>query len=228
MDSVLKRRLIGAAVIIALAVIFVPMLFESPGPDSPVKSEIKIPQKPSYEIPNRLESKHIDENSGGQTSTQQGSPLDIKPDSPLINQFPGSSTTATKPAGQPNKQQVETTPPKPDTQGRQPPAVVVETSKMPQKPAKKPEKRPAATKPRTDGTGFVAQIGSFTQKQNAMVLADKLQASGYPAFVEEASTGSSMVYRVKLGPVDDREAAEKLLKKARKNEGLGGIVVSYP
>lgn len=235
MDSVLKRRLIGAAVIIALAVIFVPMLLESPDSDNPVKSEIKIPQKPSYEIPNRLESQVVEDTGKQASSLQQKETAVVTPDSALVNQFPASSTAKTKqidhtdtqvPTKQngsnedTEKKQVKKNPP----QERQAPARVVETSTMPVKPVKKPSVEP----PRVDGAGFVAQVGSFTQRQNAVVLADKLQASSYPAFVEEAATGTSMVYRVKLGPVVSREAAEKMLEKVKKNESLGGIVLSYP
>ncbi len=237
MDTVLKRRLTGAAVIIALAVIFVPMLLESPGTDNPVKSEIKIPQKPSYEIPNRLESQVVDDAGKQASSLKQQQTTVITPDSSLANQFPTASTAKTGQVEQTNQQQPpqqhnsnepsdKKQPEIKPTQARQPATKVVETSTKPVKPVKLPDKPPVL--PGAGGTGFVAQIGSFTQRQNAMVLSDKLQASGYPAFVEEADTGSSMVYRVKLGPVDGRDEAEKLLQKVKKNEGLGGIVVSYP
>jgi len=39
MDSRLKQRLVGAAVLVALAVIFLPMLVQGPAPDSGVSDE---------------------------------------------------------------------------------------------------------------------------------------------------------------------------------------------
>ena len=48
MDSGLKQRLIGAAVLIALAVIFLPMLVQGPAPDSGVSDlSMQVPDAPS-------------------------------------------------------------------------------------------------------------------------------------------------------------------------------------
>src|SRR3546814_8236896 len=47
MHSTLKQRLIGAAVLIALAVIFLPMAVQGPGPDSAVGDvSLDIPEQP--------------------------------------------------------------------------------------------------------------------------------------------------------------------------------------
>ena len=54
MDTGLKQRLIGAAVLIALAVIFLPMLVKGPAPDSGVSDvSIKMPDAPEGEIETR-------------------------------------------------------------------------------------------------------------------------------------------------------------------------------
>jgi cell division septation protein DedD len=48
MDSSLKQRLVGATVLVALAVIFLPMLVKGPAPDSGVSDvSLKIPAEPS-------------------------------------------------------------------------------------------------------------------------------------------------------------------------------------
>ncbi len=47
MNEVLKQRIVGAAVIIALAAIFIPMLFDDPVPDADsYTNEISLPQEP--------------------------------------------------------------------------------------------------------------------------------------------------------------------------------------
>jgi len=54
MDTGLKQRLIGAAVLIALAVIFLPMLVKGPAPDSGVSEvSIKMPDAPDGETETR-------------------------------------------------------------------------------------------------------------------------------------------------------------------------------
>lgn len=54
MDTGLKQRLIGAAVLVALAVIFLPMLVKGPAPDSGVTDvSIKMPKGPDGELETR-------------------------------------------------------------------------------------------------------------------------------------------------------------------------------
>ncbi|MFC3717321.1 SPOR domain-containing protein [Luteimonas soli] len=54
MDSQLKQRLIGAAVLVALAVIFLPMLVKGPAPDSGVSDvSLKVPDAPQGEYETR-------------------------------------------------------------------------------------------------------------------------------------------------------------------------------
>src|SRR5690606_20605215 len=53
-DSQLKQRLIGAAVLVALAVIFLPMLVKGPAPDSGVSDvSLKVPDAPQGEYETR-------------------------------------------------------------------------------------------------------------------------------------------------------------------------------
>lgn len=54
MDTGLKQRLIGAAVLVALAVIFLPMLVKGPAPDSGVSDvPLKMPDSPEGELETR-------------------------------------------------------------------------------------------------------------------------------------------------------------------------------
>ena len=54
MESQLKQRLIGAAVLVALAVIFLPMLVKGPAPDSGVSDvSLKVPDAPQGEYETR-------------------------------------------------------------------------------------------------------------------------------------------------------------------------------
>ena len=51
MDTALKQRLIGAVVLVALAVIFLPMLIKGPAPDSGVSDvPLAVPASPNGEF----------------------------------------------------------------------------------------------------------------------------------------------------------------------------------
>ncbi|MGR9085594.1 MAG: SPOR domain-containing protein [Gammaproteobacteria bacterium] len=72
MDQELKQRLIGAAVVTALAAIFIPMLFDDPIDDSgQMVSELNIPPSPSIALDgegNRLPTRASDVVSGNETA----------------------------------------------------------------------------------------------------------------------------------------------------------------
>ena len=54
MDTALKQRLIGAVVLVALAVIFLPMLIKGPAPDSGVSDvPLAVPASPNGEFETR-------------------------------------------------------------------------------------------------------------------------------------------------------------------------------
>ena len=54
MDTALKQRLIGAVVLVALAVIFLPMLVKGPAPDSGVSDvPLDVPSAPGGEFETR-------------------------------------------------------------------------------------------------------------------------------------------------------------------------------
>ena len=53
MDPGMKQRLIGAAVLVALAVIFLPMLVQGPAPDSGVSDvPLSMPDAPRRQLRN--------------------------------------------------------------------------------------------------------------------------------------------------------------------------------
>jgi len=58
--------------------------------------------------------------------------------------------------------------------------------------------------------GWAAQIGSFAARDNAEKLERQLRSQGFSAAVSATGTGQALRYRVRVGPVADRSAAEKL------------------
>lgn len=209
MDKTLKQRLIGAAVIIALAVIFIPMLLEGPKENDPVSMKIEIPEKPVYEIPNRL----------GEAPAVPVPPATepvLKAPEVVIPGKPASSSETVSPpisVEKPVKKEAVTEKPV------EPPVTAVA-------PVVKTE--PAPKRVTISDSGFVVQVGSFSQRQNAMVLSDKLEAAGFPAFVESGKSKDKTIFRVKVGPQPTRADADKLRQKLFDNEKLKGIIVAHP
>jgi len=88
-----------------------------------------------------------------------------------------------------------------------------------------PAEPPPAEPPPTSQLGFTSsravglaiQIAAFQTRQKAEGLRDKLQDAGFTAYVVEADVlpGSARYYRVRVGPLDTREEAQRVASKVR-------------
>jgi DedD protein len=59
------------------------------------------------------------------------------------------------------------------------------------------------------------QLGSFASRANADKLTRQMKASGFAAFVLEGGSGTSVRYRVRVGPLADRVSAERMAAKLK-------------
>jgi cell division septation protein DedD len=70
-------------------------------------------------------------------------------------------------------------------------------------------------------------LGSFANTVNAQKLRSALMAKGYAAYLLQGGEGAALRYRVRIGPVADRGAAEHLLAKL-KSQGYSANIVPPP
>lgn len=188
MNEQLKKRLVGAIVLVALAVIFLPMLLDGSKRSGIPMFGSNVPPRPDY-----------------QTQT-----LDIPLEVPAAEE--GEEQTRVIDSPPPAE-------PAPDKPAK--PA-----ASAPPKPAPKPT--PPVTTPPSGEHAWAVQVGSFSRSDNALALRDKLRGRDYPAFVEEVVVGSDKTYRVRIGPLLQREEAEQLQAKLAKEQKLDGLVVRHP
>ena len=77
--------------------------------------------------------------------------------------------------------------------------------------------------------GFAVQLGAFSSEADANALRDRANGAGFVAFVQRINTERGAVWRVRVGPEADRDAAERL--RAQLGERLGlrdTLVVPHP
>jgi cell division septation protein DedD len=72
---------------------------------------------------------------------------------------------------------------------------------------------------------WALQLGSFASHANAEQLVRAVRAHSAPAYVSTSGAGKSLRYRVRVGPLADRAAAERMLAKL-KSEGQAASVVA--
>lgn len=201
MDASLKQRLIGAAVLVALAVIFLPMLIGGPGPD---KAERRI----STDIPNRqdrqLEARNLTLPPPNQRAS--GSAADAAVTAPDENRVVTVDTTdapvrTDAVSGAPVGTSALPAPEVPATGASTPAPTPVIAEPAPAEPA--------PPVPVASATGrWAVNLGSYANADNAAKLVTQLRQQQLPAYTESTTLNDKTVQRVRLGPFAQRSEAE--------------------
>jgi DedD protein len=194
MDQGLKERLVGAAVLVAIAVWLIPWVLD--GPEAGLETPGTSLQLPAAEEPMPMRTQTLrlgdtPESSAGPAAT----PLTTTPAS-------GASAEPRPAAADPAATDAEPT--------------VVAAAEAPERvaPAATPAPAPAATAPPKPAavpaaTGdWLVQLGSFSAEANARRLAQQAGTYGYKAQVSSYKDGGRTLYRVRVGPQATRAAAD--------------------
>ncbi len=205
MDERLKQRLVGAAVLVLLAVIFVPMVL-----DRPSDRDVRIEHPP---LPPEADSDF----------SSRIVPL-TEPKTPLLQAAPRSRAA---PPMDPPKPAEPMEPEKTVAATAALPAAE-EKPDLPAEPVPEPEQVAKASKVEQAPAAWAIQLGSFSSAKNAVALREKLTKLGYVAFIETAEVQGKEITRVFVGPELAKERAGELVKKLQAETKLKGMVVQYP
>jgi DedD protein len=203
MERRLKERLIGAAVLVMLAVIMIPMILDDSSEREIAITETNIPLRPQDDFNSRIvplkesDLTPVPDKIVVETDTQ-----------PLLD-------LVQEPSIKPAEKEVEIEK-----------TEVVKVAK--QEKTKEEKKREKPTANHMGVTAWVVQLGSFSSEENAKGLNEKLRKAGYPAFVEPIKRDSGIAFRVRVGPEILRSDAEALQQKLNKSMQIDGIVIRYP
>jgi len=198
----IKQRIVGAVILVSIAVIVLPMILSESG--EPEISGSNIPPKPDHLVKTEIIPLEIKKLPDPADSVQRR----------VVQQR--SSTENTNMEESPEV--VVATP-------------VEEVVTVPEvEPVSKPQppKAEAPRKPETVATvsGWVVQVGSFSSQSNAMALREKLRANGFNAFVERVDAGN-IVYRVRVGPELKKTQAQVVKESLKEKMALDGLVIRH-
>ena len=217
----LRQRLWGAAVLIALAVIGLPLLLDGSGSESQFRRVERLREEPPRIVdaadtpgdaaplvvlvpdplsgPDAAEDRPPARSSPAPTASVAPSPLSVESPSPApIGIEPSPSRT-----GNGSERTL------PDVGGARP-----TLSAFPERPR-----------------AWVVQAGSFEDQENAVAVRDRLRRAGYASFVSDASAtadGAGSLFRVHVGPMVDEALIESVREEIVALLGRGAIVVAYP
>ena len=222
MSHELKRRLIGATVLISLAIIFLPMILEHE-PLMVDRGDMQpIPAPPDEKFKSSLIRDEVVEERPRPASDQSAAVAsEVAVDQP-------APAPKTEPAAAPaTTEAVAESKPLPVEQKPEPIKQDPEPVKQDPAPVEKPVPKPAPGKPGL--SAWVIQVGSFSNPDNARKLVQRLRAAGLDTMEPQpAVVNGKQLYRVKVGPELDKPNAEKLLPKVKEVAGLQGTVIRYP
>ena len=252
MDRRVKERLVGATILVVLIVLIVPELLSGPkrsglapppaavGPAEPVRNVTvdlaTSKATPAEEAtaasaaPQEGPSSAAATMSSGEAAHGEAVPGDTARDDTAAGDAGAGQAAAGVPApGEPGRAASKraAAPTITTLRAQQPAPPVLENEPSPPKSAAttaKPGAARAAAPADTSRHKWAVQIGSFASHANAEKLVRQLKPHESSAYVSSSGKGPSLRYRVRIGPLADRGAAEREQLKLRK-EGLSATVV---
>jgi DedD protein len=69
--------------------------------------------------------------------------------------------------------------------------------------------------PISSARAWAVQLGSFERRDNAEKLQRQLKAEGFQVYTSSGGSGPALRYRVRIGPLADRESAERTVAKLK-------------
>jgi DedD protein len=90
----------------------------------------------------------------------------------------------------------------------------------------RPDENAPVTDPSDPLVRWVVQAGSFADQGNADELVTRLRGAGFAAYLETLNSASATVYKVKIGPVIERQSAVALAAQLKEKLEIDGLVMS--
>jgi DedD protein len=213
MDRRVKERLVGATILVVLVVLIVPELLSGP------KRAVEAPQASPPGATEPIRTVIVDLATSKATATDdaaapaatEGAATAGEPGDPAYGEGAGMPHTDPAPAAPVGQAEQPPSPqPPPPPQTPQPPQPAATPQPAP------PPLEAGSSSPNPAHHGWQAQLGSFAARANAEKLERQLRAEGFSPSMSAAGAGSAARYRVRVGPVADRAAAERLVAQLKK------------
>ena len=213
LDKAYKQRMVGALVLVALAVIFLPMLFsrqdeqrqvtvDAPtAPQAPAVPQVQVEPVVVPE-PQALPQEPVP--SDDEIAQQEAPSAPIAPAAPVAP-VPAAKPVASAPA----------------------PALAAKPAAAPSQPISAAPGKPDTTQSRVDANGlsvsWSVQLASLSSRASAESLQKSLRSQGYNAYIRTAD-GKNRVF---VGPLIERAEADRLRDLLSRQQNLKGFVVRF-
>jgi DedD protein len=233
MDSGLKQRLLGAVVLIALAVVFVPMLLPSASSTGSQTVSVKIPAEPD----SAMQTRTLQVGPDGATAGSSTAAAVIDPDHVAtldLGNGRAANAASSAPAASPLKGSAPAAAMSPVSAPASASAQAVAKAGPQTSAALKPapvEPEAAKTGPLPGGAGAAAKtlysvnLGIYADHASADELVSEAKKHGFIALASPETFQGKPVLRVQVGPYSTRVAAEAARLKLQAFERVASMRV---
>ncbi|NND67554.1 MAG: hypothetical protein HKN19_08205 [Halioglobus sp.] len=199
MNEILKQRLVGATILLALGVLFWPIIFVEQGEQDDVTRQ-EIPARPQV----TADPVAAPDPAGLRTSPPVAARSVLEPDVEL--------PPAAAPTAQPE--------PAPPAEKKSPPQPIV---------AKPRDTAPPALRTDSDGipVAWILQVASVSSAQKADSLRQRLLDMGQKGYVKKIKRGDKDLYRVYIGPKYERDRLERVKPEIDAEFGVNSMISRY-
>ncbi len=223
MENSLKQRIVGAVVLIALAVIFLPAILKEKTQKEPFQSQ--IPAKPVELLSQPLDSKTKQSlEQSRQKLTQLAQLSDKKTESEETGNFATQDS-------QNEAQASDTVKAEQEQKSNAAAETKVENSPRESGSAKSvvEAKPPVETiGPQFKDAAWVIQVASFSSKDNALRMVEKLKKARHKAYRREGKgQDGKIIYRIYVGPYIEKVRAQAALDKVNQVSETSGILIPF-
>ncbi|PMR77057.1 acetyl-CoA carboxylase subunit beta [Billgrantia endophytica] len=222
----MRERISGAIILIALAVIFVPMLFEEPAPrDERPQPMLTIEQPvpverrdvPDPQPPDSLGQIRGPESIPGGVGTPEPDDID-----PGVEQLDESAVVEAPPPEVVSQEPETAEPPTRSEPDGDPIADLARAATERLGSGQAPAETSAAPASAAAAGDWAVQVGSFGEPANAERLQAQLQEQGFSAYSRRRDNEMTTVY---VGPYDSSESGERAMGELKEQANLQGLLV---
>ena len=198
MDNLVKQRLVGALILIALAVVFWPIIFV-PTTDEGAEFAVEVPAAPPVDMTPLPEPDNAGLRPATDARVQAERAADVV--------FPGDANAPNQPlAALPARSETVTVPD-------------LDTARETlQTPALDADGLPIA---------FSLQVATMANKTRAEQLRDELVAAGYKAYVKRLRRDERVLYRVLVGPKYSRDDLLPVKRAVDESWRVESMIIRY-
>lgn len=199
MNNVLKQRLVGALILVALGVVFWPIIFVEPGEQGGAE-ETRIPPRPQVDT----------------TPVETPEMVGLRPSAELLKEEPAPDRPLLTLLPEPSQSPASTAAPEP---AKKTAAAEKKTrTQAPVKPVIDDQGIPVV---------WILRVASVSSSDRADELRKRLLEMGYKAYTKKVRSSGKTLYRVYVGPKAEKAKLEKIQPEIDREFGVTSLISRY-